>query len=81
MTHKDEYKCSVDDEKKREERTKKKGNGVQLQQTTLESIVERHKSYSADHARAKAITNRVAEMMATDLQPSALSVMLDSVVY
>ena len=68
MTHKDEYKRFVDDEKKREERTKKKGNGVELQQTTLESIVERYKSYSANHPRAKAVTNRVAEMMATDLQ-------------
>ena len=48
MTHKDEYNTYfVDDKKKREEGTKKKGNGVELQQTTLESIVERHKSYVA----------------------------------
>ena len=45
MTHKDEYKCFVDDKKKREEGTKKKGNGIELQQTTLESTVERRKSY------------------------------------
>jgi len=55
MTHKDEYKRFVKDEKKREETAKKKGNDVELQQTTLESIVERRKSYSADHPRAKAI--------------------------
>ena len=72
MTHKEEYKRLVDDEKKREERTKKKGNGVELQQTTLESMVERCKSYSADRPRAKAITNHVAEMMATDLQPLSI---------
>ena len=72
MTHKDEYKHFVDDEKKREERTNRKGYGVELQQTTLESIVERCKSYSADHTRAKAITNCVAEMMATDLQPFSI---------
>ena len=72
MTHKDEYKRFVDDEKKREESTKKIGNGVELQQTTLESIVERRKSYSADHPRAKAITNRLAEMMDTDLQPFSI---------
>ena len=35
MTHKDEYKCFVKDEKKREVTSKKKGNGVELQQTTL----------------------------------------------
>ena len=54
-------------EKKREESTKKIGNGVELQQTTPESIVERCKSYSVDHPRAKAITNHLAEMMGTDL--------------
>ena len=58
--------------KRKGKRTKKKGNGVELQQTTLESIVERHKSYSADHPRVKAITNHVAEMMATDLQPFSI---------
>ena len=57
---------------KREESTKKIGNGIELQQTTLESIVERCKSYSADHPRAKAITNRLAEMMGTDLQPFSI---------
>ena len=72
MTHKDECKHFVDDRKKREERTKKKGNGVELQQTTLQSIVERCKSYSTDHPRAKAITNRVAGMMATDRQPFSI---------
>ena len=41
MTHKDEYKHFVKDKKKREETTKKKANGVELQQITLESIVER----------------------------------------
>ena len=35
---------------------------------TIESIIERCKSYSAGHPRAKAIIYRVAEMMATDLQ-------------
>ena len=68
MTYKDEYKHFAKDEKKSEETTKKKGNSVELQQITLESIVERCKSYSADHPRAKAITNHVADMMATDLQ-------------
>ena len=80
MTHKDEYKHFVDDEKKREERTKKKGNGVEFQQTTLESIVERLKCYSADHPRAKGITNHVAEMMATDLLPFSIVSDMDSVV-
>ena len=72
MTHKDKYKRFVDDEKKREERTKKIGNGVELQQTTLESIVERRKSYSADHPKAKAISNRLADMMDTNLQPFSI---------
>ena len=44
MTHKDEYKRFVDDKKKREKGTKKKDNDVELQQTTLESKVERRKS-------------------------------------
>ena len=35
MTHKDEYKHFDKDEKKREVTSKKKGNGVELQQTTL----------------------------------------------
>ena len=47
MTHKGEYKCFVKDKKNREEIHKKKGIDVKLQQITLASIVERHKSYSA----------------------------------
>ena len=39
---------------------KRKDNGIELQQPTLESIVERCKSYSADHPRAKAIINCVS---------------------
>ena len=35
---------------------------------TIESTIERCKSYSARHPRAKAIIYHVAEMMATDLQ-------------
>ena len=60
------------DEKKREETTKKRGNGVELQQTTLEFLVERFKSYCTDHPRAKVITSHVAEMMATDIQPFSI---------
>ena len=48
MIHKDEYKHFVKDKKKREKH-RKKGTDVELQQTTLTSIVERHKSYSASH--------------------------------
>ena len=32
-------------------------------------MIERRSPYSANHPRAKAITYRVAEMIATDLQP------------
>ena len=45
---------------------KKKGNSVELQQTALECIVEMQE-LCADHPRAKAITNCVAEMMGTNL--------------
>ena len=38
-------------------------------QLALESIVEKHKGYSTDYPRTKAITNYVTEMMATGLQP------------
>ena len=62
-THKDEYKRFVKDEKKKEETTKKKDNGIELQQTTLESIVERLESYSADYSRAK--VSRVVENLKT----------------
>ena len=68
MAHKGKYKHFIKDEKKREEISKKKGIDVELQQITLETIVKRCKNYSADYPRAKAITNHVAEMMATDLQ-------------
>ena len=36
---------------------------------TIESIIEKCKSYSVGQPRAKAIIYRVAEMMATDPQP------------
>ena len=44
MTHKDEYKNFVKNKNTKEKTIKNKGNGVELQQTTLESIVERCKS-------------------------------------
>ena len=36
---------------------------------TLEALIEKQKPYSIDHPRAKAISFRIAEMIAVDLQP------------
>ena len=39
---------------------------------TLEALTEKRKPYAADHPRAKVITQRIAEMIAVDLQPFSI---------
>ena len=39
---------------------------------TLEALTEKRKPYAADHPRAKVITQRIAEMIAVDMQPFSI---------
>ena len=66
--HEDKYKEYIEQEKKRQELLSGKG----YKQVTLEALAEKRKPYAADHPRAKAITERIAEMMAVDLQPFSM---------
>jgi len=67
-THSVQFKDLLE-EKKKQEQSKKKHKGASSNQDTLKSMIERRSPYSANHPRTKAITFRVAEMIAADLQP------------
>ena len=66
--HPEKYKEFLELE---QEKSKEKGK-----QMTLEAVIDKHKQYSIDHPRAKALSYRIAEMIAVDLQP--LSVVEDT---
>ena len=69
--HNNQFKSLLEEEERKREQSKK-AKGASLKQETLKSIVEKRTAYSANHPRAKAITYRVAEMIATDLQPFSI---------
>ena len=49
------------------EKVKEKGKGKR--QATVDGLFERQRPYSIDHYKSKALSYRIAEMMAVDLQP------------
>ena len=67
--HEDKFKDYIEQEKKRQELSSNKGS---YKQVTLEALTEKRKPYAADHPRAKVITQRIAEMIAVDLQPFSI---------
>ena len=67
--HEDKFKEYIEQEKKKKEELKQV---TSYKQVTLEALAEKRKPYAADHPRAKLITQRIAEMMAVDLQPFSI---------